>query len=145
VAPLICFEDTIGELTRRFVLPNETTPGANLLVDVTNDGWFERSAGSQQHLANALFRCVETRRPMVRAANTGVTCFINQFGRVTQMLRDDTGSTFTEGVLTGEIKVPTEEGLTFYVRHGEVFAKACAAITLISLLILFGVRRWKRA
>ena len=81
VAPLICFEDTIGELTRQFVLPTETSSGANMLVDVTNDGWFERSAGSHQHLANAIFRCVETRRPMIRAANTGVTCFINQFGR----------------------------------------------------------------
>jgi apolipoprotein N-acyltransferase len=144
VAPLICFEDTIGELTRQFVLPDETSPGANLLVDVTNDGWFQRSAGSHQHLANAIFRCVETRRPMIRAANTGVTCFINQFGRVTQMLRDDTGSTFTEGVLAGEIKVPTEQELTFYARHGELFAKSCAAITLVSFFVLFGVRRWKR-
>ena len=144
VAPLICFEDTIGELTRQFVLPTETSPGAHLLVDMTNDGWFQRSAGSHQHLANAIFRSVETRRPMIRAANTGVTCFINQFGRVTQMLRDDTGSTFTEGVLAGEIKVPTEPELTFFVRHGEVFAKACAAITLLSILIVFGIRRWKR-
>src|SRR5882724_2688012 len=135
VAPLICFEDTIGELARRFVLPSETSPGANLLVDITNDGWFLRSAGSHQHLANAIFRCVETRRPMARAANTGVTCFINEFGRVTQMLRDDTGSTFTEGVLTGEIKVPTEHELTFYTRHGELFAKLCAGITLIAILL----------
>jgi apolipoprotein N-acyltransferase len=81
---------------------------------------------------------------MIRAANTGVTCFINQFGRVTQMLQDETGSTFTEGVLAGEVKVPTEQDLTFYVRHGELFAKACAAITLVSIVVLFGVRRWKR-
>jgi len=81
---------------------------------------------------------------MIRAANTGVTCFINQFGRVTQMLQDDTGSTFTEGVLAGEVKVPTEQDLTFYVRHGELFAKACAAIALVSIVVLFGVRRWKR-
>src|SRR5256884_1954230 len=144
VAPLICFEDTIGELTRQFVLPNETSPGANLLVDVTNDGWFQRSAGSHQHLANAVFRCVETRRPMIRAANTGVTCFINQFGRVTQILRDDTGSTFIEGVLAGEIKVPTEQELTFYTRHGELFAKVCAAITAVAILMVFGLRRAKQ-
>ena len=143
VAPLICFEDTIGELTRQFVLPTETTPGANLLVDVTNDGWFQRSAGSHQHLANAIFRCVETRRPMLRAANTGVTCFINQFGRVTQELRDETGSTFTEGVLTGDIKVPTERDLTFYTRHGELFAKTCAAITLIAVVAAIALRRWR--
>jgi apolipoprotein N-acyltransferase len=143
VAPLICFEDTIGELTRQFVLPSETNPGANLLVDITNDGWFLHSAGSHQHLANAIFRCVETRRPMVRAANTGVTCFINQFGRVTQMLRDETGSTFTEGVLTGEIKVPTEHELTFYTRHGELFAKFCTVITLLAILAASAIRRRK--
>ena len=144
VAPLICFEDTIGELVRRFVLPAETNPGANLLVDITNDAWFLHSAGSHQHLANAIFRCVETRRPMVRAANTGVTCFINEFGRVTQVLRDETGGTFGEGVLTGQIKVPTEHELTFYTRHGELFAKFCAAITLVTIFVVFVMRRWKR-
>jgi apolipoprotein N-acyltransferase len=140
VAPLICFEDTIGELVRQFVLPTETNPGANLLVDITNDGWFLHSAGSHQHLANAIFGCVETRRPMVRAANTGVTCFINQFGRITQMLRDETGSTFTEGVLTGEIMVPTEHELTFYTRHGELFAKSCAYATLIAIIVIIALR-----
>ena len=141
VAPLICFEDTLGELTRRFVLPSETNPGANLLADITNDGWFLHSAGSHQHLANAIFRCVETRRPMVRAANTGVTCFVNEFGRVTQKLQDDTGSTFTEGVLTGEVKIPTENELTFYTRHGELFAKLCAVLTAIATLAAFALRR----
>ena len=143
VAPLICFEDTIGELVRQFVLSTETNPGANLLVDITNDGWFLHSAGSHQHLANAIFRCVETRRPMVRAANTGVTCFVNQSGRITQVLRDESGSTFTEGVLTGEIKVPTEHDLTFYTRHGELFAKACAVITVFAMLSISVIRRRK--
>lgn len=128
LAPLICFEDTIGELTRQFVLG-----GANLLANVTNDGWFLRSPGSQQHLANAVFRCVETRLPMVRSANTGVTCFVNEFGRVTQMLLDDTGSQFTEGVLAGEVRVPIEYQPTFYVRHGELFAQACAVVTALML------------
>src|SRR5438876_9975203 len=133
IAPLICFEDTIGDLTRQFVIR-----GANLLVNLTNDGWFLHSAGSQQHLTNAIFRCVETRRAMVRAANTGVTCFVNQFGRMTQILREETGSTFTEGVLAGEIKVPTEHELTFYARRGELFAQVCAVITLLAVLTVFG-------
>jgi apolipoprotein N-acyltransferase len=130
LAPLICFEDTLGELTRQFVLK-----GANLFADITNDGWFLQSSGSQQHLANAAFRCVETRRPMVRAANTGVTCFVNEFARVTQVLQDDTGNTFTEGVLTGEISVPIEGRLTFYTQHGELFAKCCTGVTLIILVV----------
>src|SRR5258708_5030205 len=137
VAPLICFEDTIGDLTRRFVLPSENNPGANLLVDITNDGWFLHSAGSHQHLANAIFRCVETRRPLVRAANTGVTCFVNQFGRVTQILRDETGSTFTEGVLTGEVKVPIEHELTFYAVEVEWLASSCEVITLLTIIMAF--------
>jgi apolipoprotein N-acyltransferase len=131
LAPLICFEDTIGELTRHFVLG-----GANLLANVTNDGWFLKSSGSQQHLDNAIFRCVETRLPMVRSANTGVTCFINEFGRITQVLLDENGSQFTEGVLTGEVAVPIKPRRTFYVQHGEWFAYTCAAITGVLLLVL---------
>lgn len=140
VAPLICFEDTIGELTRHFVLG-----GAALLANVTNDGWFLRSAGSQQHLANAVFRCVETRRPMVRAANTGVTCVINETGRVTEMLLDETGSQFTEGVLTGEVAVPTNGELTFYVRHGEWVSHVCAAVSALTLLYVVVFARRRRA
>jgi len=67
---------------------------------------------------------------------------VNEFGRVTQKLQDDTGSTFTEGVLTGEIKVPTEHELTFYTRHGELFAKVCAAVTTMAILV--GLARNKR-
>ena len=135
VAPLICFEDTVGDLVRHFVIN-----GANVLVDITNDGWFLHSAGSKQHLANAIFRCVENRRPMVRAANTGVTCFISEYGRVTQILQDDTGDTFTEGVLTGEIAVPQNTGLTFYARYGEWFAECCAAVTAV-VIVFIGVFR----
>jgi apolipoprotein N-acyltransferase len=138
VAPLICFEDTIGELTRHFVLPEKGGQAANLLANVTNDGWFQHSAGSHQHLANAIFRCVETRRPMVRAANTGVTCFVNELGRVTQILRDDTGNTFTEGILTGEVNIPTDGELTFYVRHGDLFGQCAAGVALLSLLFFLG-------
>jgi apolipoprotein N-acyltransferase len=130
VAPLICFEDTLGELTRQFVLR-----GANLLVNVTNDGWFLQSAGSQQHLENAIFRCVETGRPMVRAANTGVTCFVNRFGRMTQVLKDARGSTFMQGVLSGSLDIPTDGRLTFYVQHGELFAQICSALTIVLVIL----------
>ena len=141
VAPLICFEDTIGELTRQFALR-----GADFFANVTNDGWFLRSAGSRQHLANAIFRCVENRRPMLRAANTGVTCFVNEFGRVTQILRDDQGSIFEEGTLLGEINIANEPTLTFYTQHGELFAKVCTGLALAVLIIrLLGQFRFRRA
>jgi apolipoprotein N-acyltransferase len=139
VAPLICFEDTIGDLTRQFVLA-----GANLLVNVTNDGWFLHSAGSRQHLASAVFRCVETRLPMVRAANTGVTCFVNEFGNITQMLVDENGSPFTEGTLTGQVAIAANPEPTFYVQHGELFEYACVGVTILALAFVavrFVVRR----
>lgn len=123
-APLICFEDTIGELTRQFVLR-----GANLLVNVTNDGWFLKSAGSRQHLDNAVFRCVETRLPMVRAANTGLTCVVNEFGRVT-----NSWAPFTEGVLMDEVQVPLDYEPTFYVQHGELFAHVCCLVAILTVL-----------
>ncbi len=129
VAPLICFEDTVGDLTRQFAIR-----GAELLVTVTNDGWFGQSGESQQHLANAVFRAVETKLPLVRAANTGITCFVDRLGRVTSVLSDpDTGSTFIEGVLTGEIDVPIKPPLTFYSRYGELFSIVCFVGTILSL------------
>ena len=81
---------------------------------------------------------------MVRAANTGVTCFVNEFGHVTQILRDDTGNTFTEGVLTGEITIPQDGQLTFYTRHGEWFAESCAVVTLLTLVFVFVRRKFIR-
>ena len=128
IAPLICFEDTLGDLTRRFVLK-----GANLLVNVTNDGWFLQSAGSEQHLANAVFRAVETRRPLVRAANTGVTCFINPLGQITKQLRTP------NGVLQGTVEIPIHPATTFYVRFGDLFAQICAAITCAGILLYLRV------
>ena len=88
---------------------------------------------------------------MVRAANTGVTCFVNEFGRVTQMLRDDQGSIFEEGTLIGDVNIPIEPTLTFYTRHGELFAKICAAATILIALVKklqalrVGVKRRKMA
>jgi apolipoprotein N-acyltransferase len=80
---------------------------------------------------------------MVRAANTGVTCFVNEFGRVTQMLRDDQGSIFEEGTLIGSVNIAAEPTLTFYARHGEFFAKLCTAFASFILLakIVFLSRR----
>jgi apolipoprotein N-acyltransferase len=127
IAPLICFEDTLGDLTRRFVLR-----GAQILVNITNDGWFLDSPAAEQHLANAVFRAVENRRPLLRAANTGVSCFIDRFGRVTQALRRSDGSHLTQGVLFGKTEIAREPVTTFYTRHGEVFQLAATSIALVA-------------
>ena len=120
LAPLICFEDTLGDLARQFA-----RLGAQLFVTMTNDGWFLRSAGSEQHLANAKFRCVETRLPMIRAANTGVSCVIDDRGRITNRLQSDRGDSFIEGVLFAQVDVPKVPRQTFYTRRGELFAWLC--------------------
>lgn len=128
LAPLICFEDTLGYLARR-----AAREGAQMFVNITNDGWFKRSAASEQHAAHAVFRCAETRRPMVRAANTGITCVIDHVGRVRQTLRNADGDTFGEGVLLATVDVPTNPPETFYMRHGDLFSIACLALTVLAL------------
>ena len=77
---------------------------------------------------------------MVRAANTGVTCIVNEFGLVSPsgML-----APFTEDVLLGEVRVPTELELTFYVQHGELFAQGCAGVALVTLIVL-GLRLMRK-
>ncbi len=125
IAPLVCFEDTVGRLVRRF---SEGRP--NLLVNITNDGWFKRSAGAEQHLHNAVFRTVEMGLPMVRAANTGVTCVIDAHGRVLQRLEDETGSHFMRGTMVTTVEVPTSLETTIYSRVGEAFSVAALIISL---------------
>lgn len=127
LGPLVCFEDTLGDLARHPVLL-----GAQVFVVATNDGWFLESAGSKQHLQNAIFRCVENKRPMIRAANTGVTCAINRHGIVKEILKNEQGSTFMQGILFGKIEAPTNANLTFYAQYGEIFSIICAVISGIS-------------
>jgi apolipoprotein N-acyltransferase len=135
IGPLICFEDTLGDLARQFA-----GMGAQMFVTVTNDGWFLESAGSQQHFNHALFRCAETKLPMVRAANTGVTGIIDRFGRPDNILKNEAGSTFFEGVLIGQMNVPVNPVKTFYTRNGEVFSLVCLGVAAVSCGVLV-VRR----
>ena len=132
-APLICFEDTLGDLTRDFV-----QRGAQLLVNITNDGWFLHTAGAQQHLDNAILRTVETRLPLVRCANTGVTCSIDRNGRLDRWLQP-----FQQGFAVRQLNVPAHPALTFYTRHGEWLAHLAAVLTL--LVTAFRLAKRKRA
>ena len=135
LGPLVCFEDTLGDLARHFALM-----GAQIFVVVTNDGWFLKSAGSSQHLQNAVFRCAETKIPMLRAANTGVTCAIDRHGFVRETLRDDDGSTFMQGVLFGKFSVPTHPQPTFYTRYGEVFSILCVSLSVAWIIFTLIIR-----
>ena len=128
IAPLICFEDTLGSLARRFV-----QEGAQIFVTVTNDGWFLKSAGSMQHLNNAVFRAAEAKLPMVRAANTGVTCVVDRFGRVRQQLENEHGSTFMQGILRAPVDVPKAPPQTFYTRFGDIFSEGCLLVSVAAV------------
>lgn len=129
VIPLICFEDTDGNLARKFI-----TDEPQIIANLTNDGWFLQSAEPEQHLANAIFRCIELRRPMFRATNTGVTCFIDDRGRMMSKLSDpDTGSTFTQGVLQGIMQAAKHPVRTLYARWGDWFAMLCGVLSLLTL------------
>ncbi len=141
LGPLICFEDVLGDLARQFALK-----GAQAFVVVTNDGWFLKSAGPRQHLAHAVFRCAENKLPMIRSANTGVTCRLDRFGKVVETLQTESGDPFIEGVLIGKLSVPIHPVPTFYARNGEVFSIACLIISsLAAAVFLIRLRKIKNS
>jgi apolipoprotein N-acyltransferase len=126
-SPLICFEDSFPEVARA-----AANDDIDFLVNVTNDGWFGEGAEQWQHAANAIFRAVENGLPLVRCANNGLTCWIDDSGRVQQFLKDDRGDIHRVGALTVEIPLPApgeKRAPTFYHRHGDWFGWACVVVT----------------
>jgi len=122
---LICFEDILPHLARR-----AARAGATWLVNQTNDSWFDPDSGSKQHMANAIFRCVETRLPMVRCTNTGITCAIDSKGRISQTLAPR-----TEGFQIVEVRPINLDRLpTFYTRFGDLFAQVCLGVSALFFL-----------
>ena len=137
--PLICFEDIMPYLSRRAV-----RNGARLLVNQTNDGWFDGSSGHEQHLANAVFRTVEHRVGMVRAANTGVSAFIDPAGRIVAM-EDGDGGRRTEfaGFAGSGVWIRGQDSpSTLYTRFGDwMWAIPCLLLSLLwTALCLRAVR-----
>lgn len=142
LSPVICFEDIFPHGTREQVQPD-----TDLLIELTNDGWFSDSSAQWQHCANAAFRSVENGVPLVRCANNGITCWLDSVGR----FRDRVGSTRDEAYASGFLlaNVPlasagTPRSLTFYRYHGDIFGWTCCGLTVLSIApgILF--QRWAR-
>ena len=128
---LICFEDTVAALSRESV-----HNGARLLINQSNDAWFEPSCASKQQMILCVFRCVENRVPAIRCGNTGVSCVIDQSGRVIAMLTDQNGCPRVVGFKTASVNVPDETlPMTFYGRHGDVFAWLCAGLCLFAVVL----------
>ncbi len=126
VIPAVCYEDTLGRQLRRFA-----RPGAQVIVNVTNDGWFLRSSAGRQHARNAAFRAIELRRPLIRAANTGLTAAFASNGAVIGELRDADGSPFGSGALLSELPIEQDMGLTLYARAGDWAVAACLLLAAL--------------
>jgi apolipoprotein N-acyltransferase len=120
-AVLICFEIIFPDLCRRFV-----KRGANFLVTITNDAWFGRTSAPYQHFSMAVFRAVENRVFVARAANTGITGFIDPKGKI---LKE--GKIFAEEAMNGTIRLSSQK--TFYTLYGDIFAWVCSALSILLL------------
>ena len=115
---VICFEVIFPNLVRKFV-----DRGAQFLLTITNDAWFGKTSASYQHFAMVTFRAIENRVAFARSANTGISGFIDPYGRIL-----DESDIFVEDALVHDI--PLRETTTFYTRYGDIFARLCFALSL---------------
>ncbi len=127
---MICFESHFGQLSRAFV-----RNGADVLIEMTNDGYLGPTPVLRQHLANAVFRAVETNRPVLRVTNVGITAYINERGEVL-----DAAEPYTEATRVWSVS-KSDGSQTFYVKYGDWFAWLCSIVTFGLVLVgLFGRR-----
>ncbi|MDY0077960.1 MAG: apolipoprotein N-acyltransferase [Bacteroidales bacterium] len=132
LGPLICYESIFGDFVTGFV-----RNGANLLVIITNDGWWGNTAGHRQHFDFAKLRAIETRRSIARSANTGISAFVDQRGDVFQ------ATPYWEQAVIRQ-KLTTNDRITFYVKHGDYISRISAFIMAIFLLTALTKSRMKK-
>ncbi len=120
IGAMVCFESTFPQLNRKFV-----NNGAEVLVYLVNDGWYENEPEPLQHAKQARFRAIEFRKPVIRCANTGVSQVIDQHGNIVEEIELNKA-----GVINASVLPSTE--LTFYAKYGDIFA----ILNLLLLLIL---------
>ena len=142
---LICYEDVVPSLVRQFRLR-----GADFLVNITDEGWYLIPGELQQHLAMAVFRAVETRTTLVRAANTGVSCFIDPRGEIYEIVGNRENGRLRTRNVEGSASAPVRlsDVVTFYVRRGDIFAWLCLSVSVLVLAagpLLNRLRRHKNA
>lgn len=121
IGMLICYELIFPDLARSMV-----RNGADFLANITNDAWFSTSSGPYQHFSMAIFRAVENRRSLVRAANTGISGFVFPTGRI----HEET-ALFTDDVRV--CRIPIEKFISVYTRIGDVFSMCCLLLSLALL------------
>lgn len=119
---MICFESHFGQLSRAYV-----RNGADVLIEMTNDGYLGPTPVLRQHLANAVFRAVETNRPVLRVTNVGITTYINERGVVV-----DPAPSYQEDTRVWSVS-KSDGSRTIYVRYGDWFAWLCSLLTIVLL------------
>ncbi len=141
MGPLICFEDTVPRLSR-----NAVRAGANLLVLMTNDAWFNGSIEPVQHLNQSVFRAVENGVPLVRAANSGVSCVVDAVGRVKRLESNGAAADFS-GFMVTQVAVPRQPLAAPYTRWGDwlLGLPGLGAVLALGACGLSAARRERRA
>ena len=117
----ICYESIFGDEIRHL-----TQQGSDVLVNISNDGWYGNTSAAWQHLNMVRMRAIEDHRWILRATNTGVTAAINPYGHVIAALPRHLRSSL-------RVHFGYEHDLTFYAAHGDLFAYACAFVTTLGL------------
>jgi apolipoprotein N-acyltransferase len=133
IAPAICYESIYGDFMRRYI-----QNGANLICIVTNDGWWKKTPGHKQHMNYARLRAIETRTWVARSANTGISCFIDPYGKVINPQPYNTNAAIKYNIPAVENKTKT-----FFVRFGDVLSKIMAGISLLIVVstIIFKIKK----
>lgn len=118
----ICYEIIFPGLVRKFY-----SKGGDFIVTITNDAWFGKTAGPYQHFSMAVFRAIENRKPLLRAANTGISGYIDSNGRIVK-------ETPIFQRLFDIVDMKTDRTRTIYSRYGDVFAYLCIIGTILLIL-----------
>ncbi len=135
VGPAICYESIFGEFFAQFV-----RNGAQIMIIITNDGWWGNTAGHRQHYDFAHLRAIETRRSIARSANTGISAFIDQRGDALQET-----AYWVPAVIKGTLNA--NDRITFYVEHGDYIARILTylgGLLLITALVVFVQKKYKK-
>jgi len=125
---IICYEDTVAPLVRKF-----RKEGADFMINITNDAWFHDSSELDQHLAIMVFRAVENRISITRAANSGISSFVAPNGEIYDYLDNEGKYKEIEGILCNKIRFEDSVN-SWYTNHGDLFAISCLSITAILFL-----------
>ena len=128
---LICWESIFPQLAREFA-----RKGANFIINITNEAWFSKTSYPYQSMGITIFRAVENRLPIVRVGNTGVSCFIDQYGRVTDKLQVAGKAINVKGHLTREITLCKKK--TFYAIYGDLLAYLALIVSFVMIGFSFG-------